>query len=80
MMDAEWSRRSLMLVEYALFMRAKKHSSVIERRAFDRISRPTASSSKPAGEAPVEEVGVPVEVDVPVAVSLIFFILRRGRW
>ena len=61
-------------------MRAKKHSSVIERRAFDRISRPTASSSKLGAEAPAEAGGavVAVGVRVSVAVSLILGLLRRG--
>ena len=55
-------------------MRAKKHSSVIERSAFDRISRPTASSSKLAGEAPSGDGGGD---GIEGAVALILGLLRR---
>ncbi len=41
----EWSRRSLMLVEYALRISAMKVSSVTERSALNRISIVTASSA-----------------------------------
>ena len=59
-------------------MRAKKHSSVIERSAFDRISRPTASSSKLAGEAPAEGGGGDGDGDgIEGAVALILGLLRR---
>ena len=57
-------------------MRAKKHSSVIERRAFDRISRPTASSSKLAGEAPGGD-GDGDGDGIEGAVALILGLLRR---
>ena len=57
-------------------MRAKKHSSVIERSAFDRISRPTASSSKLAGEA-LSGDGDGGGDGIEGAVALILGLLRR---
>ena len=44
MIAVEWSRRSLMLVEYAERISATKVSSVIERSALEMISRVTGST------------------------------------
>ena len=44
MIAVEWSRRSLMLVEYADFISATNVSSVIDRSAFEMISRVIGST------------------------------------